>query len=221
MSKEDRALNQALLEEVTQLTKDLTNFKQSVDDRKVYLKERKEYMDAERDQVYRKIDSYYDILAAKIEQKRKQVKEEYKAIESREKRRLGFIQLQVQNTEENIKEVENDLHTFADEFDLDMDQQANRAGYKRVKDLYEEVKAEQDRKTFFLENSAFVPPTFETVSSDVDEIMDFGRIIDNSEFSEPLIVMNTYNFELLEYKQQTKGFEPVTINGKLEILNSV
>jgi hypothetical protein len=217
MSEEDRVLNQSLLEEVKKLTEDFEKIKQKMEDRKLYLKERKEFMDVKRDDVYHKIDEYYDLLVRKIEQKRQQVKEDYKSIESGEKRRLGFIQLQVQNTQENIKEAENDLHAFADEFDLDMDQQANRAGYERVKDRFEEVREEQERKTHFLKNSEFVPPTFETVSFDVDEIMDFGRVIDNNEFSEPLIVMNTYNFELLEYQQNTKEFETVLIRGKHNI----
>ena len=43
--------------------------------------------------------------------------------------------------------------------------------------------------------------------------MDYGRIVDNSEYSKPQIVMNTFNFELLEYKQSNKSFENVLIKG--------
>ena len=70
------------------------------------------------------------------------------------------------------------------------------------------------KKNYFLRNSKFATPTFETVSTDAEFIMDFGRIVDNCEFSQPLILMNTYQFELLEYKQKFKNFEKVEIEGK-------
>ena len=128
-------------------------------------------------------------------------------------RRLGFIQLQVQNTENNIKEVESDIYTFSKEFDLEMEHQANKAGYEMVRMRFEELRENQERKTYFLRNSKFVPPTFEIVSSDLEDIMDIGRVVDNCEYSEPLTIMNTYSFELLEYKQDLKGFQSVPVKG--------
>jgi hypothetical protein len=51
--------------------------------------------------------------------------------------------------------------------------------------------------------------------------MDFGRIVDNCEFSEPLITMNTYNFELLEYKQSIKDFQQVPVKGNFITLSFI
>ncbi|CAI2362087.1 unnamed protein product [Moneuplotes crassus] len=221
MSEEDRTLNQALLEEAKQLQESFDRFIERVENRKKYLTARKELMDNHRETVFQQIDAYYDILQRQIEEKRNKVKEQYKSIEGREKRRLGFIQLQVQNTEENIKQVEDNIQNFTEEFDLDMEHQANKAGYESVKREFEELEMDQEKKTYFLRNSRFVPPTFETVSSDLPDIMDIGRIVDNCEFSEPLITMNTYNFELLEYKQDVKGFQKVLVKDDMNLIQDV
>ena len=139
----------------------------------------------------------------------------------RKNRRLGFLSLQLQNTEENLQETEGELQTFTAEFDVDMDYQANKAGYERLRQRFEEIRTEQARKPYFLRNSKFVTPTFETVASDLEDIMDFGRIVDNCEFSEPLITMNTYNFELLEYKQSIKDFQQVPVKGNFITLSFI
>ena len=121
--------------------------------------------------------------------------------------------MQAFNTGEEIKNIEADLQSFINEFDRDLENQANRTPYESIKQRFEEMQENQERKTYFLRNSKFVPPSFETVSTDIEDLMDFGRIVDNWEFSEPLITLNTYNFELLEYKQDIKGFTQVEVKG--------
>jgi hypothetical protein len=143
----------------------------------------------------------------------KKLKKSIRILNRGRNRRLGFIQLQQHNIEETIEEIEGDLHTFTEEFDVDMEHQANRAGFEMIKNRFDEVKTEQQRKNYFLRNSKFEPPKFDTVATDVEDIMDFGRVVDQSEFSQPLIIMNTYNFELLEYKQTIKTFEHVPVKG--------
>ena len=41
--------------------------------------------------------------------------------------------------------------------------------------------------------------------------MSVGKISDTSDFSEPLVVLNTYNLELFQYVETTKFFEKIDI----------
>ena len=87
--------------------------------------------------------------------------------------------MQAFNTGEEIKNIEADLQSFINEFDRDLENQANRTPYESIKQRFEEMQENQERKTYFLRNSKFVPPSFETVSTDIEDLMDFGRIVDN------------------------------------------
>ena len=129
-------------------------------------------------------------------------------------RRIGRLGIQLESAEDQLNDLEDDLTSFTQEFNFDMDSQANRAGYEGFKERFEEIQSEKSKESNFLRNSKFVYPTFDTVATDVEDIMDYGRIVDNSEYSKPLIVMNTFNFELLEYRQSNKSFEVVSVKGK-------
>lgn len=135
---------------------------------------------------------------------------------NREKnRRIGRLGLQLETAEDELNDLEDDLTSFTQEFNFDMDSQANRAGYEGFKERFEAIQSERSKDTNFLRNSKFVYPTFETVATDIEDIMDYGRIVDNCEYCKPLIVMNTFNFKLLEYRQSNKSFEEVPIKGKI------
>lgn len=59
------------------------------------------------------------------------------------------------------------------------------------------------------------------MNTDEDDIMDFGRIIDNCEFTQPLVLMNTYNFDLLEFKQKLKSFERIAVEDEKLLIETI
>jgi hypothetical protein len=178
-------------------------------------------MDERKEIVMAEIDEYYDMMVLKLNERREQVKMQYKDIESREKRRLNKISLKLEKTSDEFKDTENELQIYAEEFSLDMDFQANKAGFNMIKERYEEVMAEHLRKAYFLRNAKYVPPSFQTVRTDVEGIMDIGRIVDNCEFTRPLTLMNTYNFELLEYSQSIRSFARINVEDDKNQIDSV
>ena len=39
-------------------------------------------------------------------------------------------------------------------------------------------------------------PSFETVKNDIEDLMQIGRIVDMSEYNEPIIAVNTFTLEV-------------------------
>ena len=85
-------------------------------------------------------------------------------------RRIGRLGLQLDTAEDQLNDISDELTSFNQEFDVDMDYQANRAGYERFKEQFEQIKDDKSKKTHFLRNSKFVYPSFETVQTDVEDI---------------------------------------------------
>jgi len=95
---------------------------------------------------------------------------------------------------------------------MEMDALANRADYSKLKRGFDVILENMNKKPYFLKAATFKPPKFETVKNDIEELMSIGKIIDTSEYSSPLIAVNTYSLELLQYKEKYKKFDPVSID---------
>lgn len=113
------------------------------------------------------------------------------------------------------------MKVYTEEFDYEMHYQANIAGYESIKDNFIEVVNNHQKKPYFLRNAKYVPPSFVTVPTDLEDMMDVGRLVDNCEFTKPLILMNTYNFEFLEFTQKLKSFERVHVEDEKNIIDTL
>lgn len=63
------------------------------------------------------------------------------------------------------------------------------------------------KSTNFFTVSEFKYPTFNCLPTELDLIDEIGKIIDNSDFSMPIIAFNTYQLEVYNYIEKIREFE--------------
>lgn len=95
-----------------------------------------------------------------------------------------------------LEEFKTDFNEFINDFDLEMDFQANQANYEQTyraeyqELLQEKINRRSDCDIF--SRSEFKMPSFSnTGTKDISVIDQIGKIVDNSDYSMPLVVFNT------------------------------
>ena len=81
----NKSENEKLLSEIQVLVQDISDLKESIENKKLKHSQKKEDMERYREQLFSDIDAYYSLLIRKLEEKRDKVKEDYRDIEQREK----------------------------------------------------------------------------------------------------------------------------------------
>ena len=74
-----------------------------------------------------KIDSFFDQVIKRVNERRDKLKNEYKLIESKEKRRLKSKQMKTERDLAELKNFSLDFQEFFTDFDSEMDYLANKA----------------------------------------------------------------------------------------------
>ena len=94
------------------------------------------------------------------------------------------------------------------DFDLEMDFMANRANFDYYWQEFKQLEATMNKPTNFFAVSEFKFPTFLSMQSEIDSIDSLGQVQDNSDFSMPLVVFNTYNLSnCYNYLEKMRSFE--------------
>ena len=93
-----------------------------------------------------------------------------------------------------MDEFKSEFDLFYKEFDMEMDFHANRAEFMKLLKGYEDLSKLSNKKPFFLEAAKFSLPRFETVKSDLEDLLSIGKVSDTSPHSMPMVVLNTYSF---------------------------
>jgi hypothetical protein len=95
-----------------------------------------------------------------------------------------------------LAEYKSDFTDFIQDFDLEMDYLANLANFENgYKTEYQDLLTERINKRSdndIFSRSAFKMPTFNRIGSKDEGVIDeIGKIVDNSDFSIPLVVFNS------------------------------
>jgi len=94
------------------------------------------------------------------------------------------------------------------DFDLEMDFMANRANFDYYWQEFKQLESKMKKATNFFAVSEFKPPKFESMASEIEIVDEIGKITDNSDFSMPLVVFNTYNLKyVFNYYEKLRDFE--------------
>ena len=103
-------------------------------------------------------------MIVRVELRREKLKNDYLLIETREKRRLKNKQIKLQKELDLLDEFKEDFDKFIDDFDLEMDYQANQASFENtykqsyIEMLQEKINRRSDNDIF--SRSEFIMPTF-------------------------------------------------------------
>jgi hypothetical protein len=110
------------------------------------------------------IDKFINEMVMRVELRREKLKNDYSLIETREKRRLKNKQIKLQKELDLLDEFKEDFDKFIDDFDLEMDYQANQASFENtykqsyIEMLQEKINRRSDNDIF--SRSEFIMPTF-------------------------------------------------------------
>lgn len=80
-----------------------------------------------RQQIFDKIDSFFDTVVKKVNERRERVKTDYKTLEAKEKRRLKSKQMKMERDLQELRNFSSDFQEFFTDFDSEMDYLANKA----------------------------------------------------------------------------------------------
>ena len=103
-------------------------------------------------------------MIVRVELRREKLKNDYLLIETREKRRLKNKQIKLQKELDLLDQFKEDFDKFIDDFDLEMDYQANQASFENtykqsyIEMLQEKINRRSDNDIF--SRSEFIMPTF-------------------------------------------------------------
>jgi hypothetical protein len=83
-------------------------------------------------EIFDQIDKFINEMVMRVELRREKLKNDYSLIETREKRRLKNKQIKLQKELDLLDEFKEDFDKFIDDFDLEMDYQANQASFENT-----------------------------------------------------------------------------------------
>jgi hypothetical protein len=147
-------------------------------------------------------------LRKKLQERQDTLKESYKKIEGREKRRLKSRQIKLEKEAADLREFVKDFDYFMQDFDLEMDFLANRANFDYYWQEFKQLEQTMSKPTNFFAVSEFKFPTFLHMQAEIDSLNALGQVQDNSDFSAPLVVFNTYNLSsCYVYLEKMRQFE--------------
>lgn len=111
-----------------------------------------------------------------------------------------------------MKEYVKEFDDFLLDFDQEMDFMANRANFDYYWQEFKQLESKMKKATNFFAVSEFKPPKFESMASEIETIDQIGKITDNSDFSMPLVVFNTYNLKyIFNYYEKLRDFERLSL----------
>lgn len=158
------------------------------------------------------LDTFFDAVKKRVTERCDQLKEDYKKIEAREKRRLKNRQIKLERESHNLKDYVKEFDDFLLDFDQEMDFMANRANFDYYWQEFKQLESKMKKATNFFAVSEFKPPKFESMASEIEAVDQIGKITDNSDFSMPLVVFNTYNLKyVFNYYEKLRDFERLSL----------
>ncbi len=84
-------------------------------------------MNINKTQIFEKVDKFFDTVIERANARRELLKNEYKAIEAKERRRLKSKQMKMERDLQELKTFATEFSEFLQEFDSEMDYLANKA----------------------------------------------------------------------------------------------
>ena len=131
-------------------------------------------------------------MTKKVGQRCEDLKQEYLRIESREKRRLKSRQMKLERESKNLEDFSKEFDDFFSDFDTEMDFMANRCQFDYFWQEFKQLESTMKKATNFFAVSEFKYPTFNCMQAEIDLIDSIGKVTDNSDFSMPLVVVNSH-----------------------------
>lgn len=120
-------LNAQLLKEAHRIKDKVDNLQNRIDSKIHEYKQKQEELNVNRGLIFDKIDSFFDLIVKRVNDRKEKLKTDYKTIEAKEKRRLKSKQMKMEKDITELKNFSLDFQEFFTDFDNEMDYLANKA----------------------------------------------------------------------------------------------
>ena len=127
MGKSNLDLNAQLLKEAHRIKDKVDNLQNRIDSKIHEYKQKQEELNVNRGLIFDKIDSFFDLIVKRVNDRKEKLKTDYKTIEAKEKRRLKSKQMKMEKDITELKNFSLDFQEFFTDFDNEMDYLANKA----------------------------------------------------------------------------------------------
>jgi len=149
-------------------------------------------MTKHKEQTFKQLEDFFDFVKKRVEKRCDDLKEEYKKIEAREKRRLRSRQMKLEKEAQELDTFAKEFDDFFADFDMEMDFMANRCQFDYYWNEFMQMQTTMKKATNFFQVSEFKFPTFSCLLQEIEVVDQIGKITDNSDFSMPLVAFNSY-----------------------------
>ena len=127
-------------------------------------------MNKHKDQTFKQLDDFFDFVKKKVEKRCEDLKNEYKRIEAREKRRLRSRQMKLEREAQDLENFAKEFDDFFTDFDNEMDFMANRCQFDYYWNEFTQLQTTMKKATNFFQVSEFKFPMFNCLQQEVDVI---------------------------------------------------
>eukprot|EP00347_Sterkiella_histriomuscorum_P013856 403363103 len=204
-------LNQQLLKEGQKIKSKIETLQDKLDQKIQSCKVKQDQINAFKSQIFEKIDTFYDLVVERVNQRRESIKNQYKAIDAKQKRKLKSKQMKMEKDLGELKNFNLEFEDFLSDFDFEMDYLANKASLDgQVQELLfleDEIK----KGPQFFRCSQFKYPSFTYLDQELEQIDTLGQITDNSDFSMPLVAFNTFQLQAYNYIEKLRDFKELKL----------
>ena len=125
--------------------------------------------------------------------------------------------------EENIiklKEAELDIESKLKKFDEESNLMKKKLDYQWLKSRISKISNKNTSLTY-LQSPSFEFPTFKWLNQEIEMIKEMGKIRDNRVYDLPIVIFNTYNFEMLEYNNKHRKFKETKVRDEENIISRI
>ena len=121
-------------------------------------------------QIFEQLDNFFDLVKKRVEKRCEDLKQEFKKIEAREKRRLKYRQMKLERESKDLRDFSKEFDDFFSDFDTEMDFMANRCQFDYFWEEFKTLERTMKKATNFFAVSEFKFPNFNCLPSEVDLI---------------------------------------------------
>ncbi|CDW76204.1 kelch motif family protein [Stylonychia lemnae] len=170
-----------------------------------------ENLDSHQRQIYDQIDKFFEELIKKAKARQLELKKQFDEIEKKERLRLEKVKEKYNQDLNLIRQFSNGFLEFFLNFNEQHDFNSNKGNYEKFLADLEKIKEQSQRKPYYFKLPKHQPSEFKFIETDLKLIDKMGKIMDNSSAQTPLVVFNTMQFGVFEYRERTQQFTQLLV----------
>ncbi|CAI2360543.1 unnamed protein product [Moneuplotes crassus] len=164
-----------------------------------------------KEDIFSQIDDYFNQALLALQKRCEFLKEKYKKIEKSEIQRLEYQLTSLETSNEVLVKTLEQIEEMLSSNSASSSDEETKECYRSCLSNFQQASQKPSDITYFRPCS-FECPTFVGHEEDLMAFSKLGEIRDNSHHVFPIVIFNTYNFEMLQYDDSLHKFLPCKVN---------